>query len=73
MHTRILRVCPEGRAFVFKRFLPFLVFSLLSQELATDNTLGFNISFSEILYVFKEITQASNIMSKVLVEIQIFS
>ena len=42
----------ERRAFVYKRFLPFLKFSFLSQELATDNTLGFNICCSEILYVF---------------------
>ena len=66
-------VGPEGRAFVYKRVLPFLEFSLLSQELATDNTLGFNICSSEILYVFKKIIQTSNIMSKILVEMQLFS
>ena len=42
-------VGPEGRAFVYKRFLPFLEFSLLSQELATDNTLAFNICCYVIL------------------------
>ena len=45
-------VGPKGWAFVYKRFLPFLEFSLLSQELATDNSLEFNICCSEILYVF---------------------
>ena len=40
---------PEGLAFICQRFLEF---SLLSQELATDNTLGFDICFPEILYVF---------------------
>ena len=46
-----LGVGPEGRAFVYKRLLPFLEFSLLSQELATDNTLECNICCSEIVYV----------------------
>ena len=45
-------IAPEGRAFVYKRFLPFLEFSLQWQELATDSTLGF-ICCSESLYVFE--------------------
>ena len=59
---------------MYKRFLPFLEFSLLSQELATDNTLGFNICCSEILHVFFfKIIQTSSIMLKIFVEIQLFS
>ena len=41
-------IAPEGRAFVYKRFLPFLEFPLYRQELATDNTLG-SICCYEIL------------------------
>ena len=59
----IFAVGPEGWAFVYKRF-----FSLLSQELAIDNTLGFNI-----YTFFKKIFQTSSTMSKVSVEIQLFS
>ena len=44
---------PEGRAFIYKRCLPFLKFSLLWQELATDNTLRFTCC-SESVCVFKE-------------------
>ena len=46
-------VAPEGWAFVYKQFLPFLEIPLQWQELATDNTLGFICCF-EILYVLKE-------------------
>ena len=53
----LLGVAPEGRAFVYKRFLPFLEFSLHWQKLATDSTLGF-ICCSEILYVFYKIIQS---------------
>ena len=49
----IVGITPEGRACVYKRFLPFLGFPLQWQELATDNTSGF-ICCSEILYVLKE-------------------
>ena len=45
-----LGVGPEGRAFVYKQLLPFLEFSLLSEEFATDNTLVCNICCSEIVY-----------------------
>ena len=46
-------VAPEGRAFVYKQFLPFLEIPLQWQELATDNPLVFICCF-EILYVLKE-------------------
>ena len=46
-------VAPEGWAFVYKQFLPFLEIPLEWQELATDNTLGFICCF-EISYVLKE-------------------
>ena len=40
----------EGRAFVYKRCLPFFEIFIIMEELATDNTLGFTCC-SEILYI----------------------
>ena len=46
-------VGPKGRAFVYKRFLPFLEFFIVMARIGDWQHFGF-IYCSEILYVFKE-------------------